>query len=529
LKNWRFCSIIAEILILAKGNIIIMIRKSVFVLLLFFSVLLPVFSNSAANNGENEDKFIIRNISYTIVGKTRENVLSHYLDIKSGESFPTEEDLTAFLEDKLQLISNQRTLAEGNIETTYSRDPKNPGRNFVDLEVYVKDTWNYLILPYPKYDSNTGFLLSLRGRNYNFLGTMETLSLNLDILMPNWTMEDWEYSINGGFALPFYLWGYNWKFSFDENITRIPINTDDPGDPDELLKLNTHAGITMDIPLDSLTWQASVDQYLYINKDGGIDTVGEYVKDADGYYMKTAASFGSSIPTGFDLPLLGELSYSPGIITSFAYKPFDSLSEDRKGYELGGKHGVSAGRINWHGNFRDGASLSADQDLRYNFTTGRWLSNQNAEFQFHKSFGWGGVSSRLKGFSLYNSTSEDIGAPIRGILNDRLDGDAAVFLNLDFPVKIWIWFLDRWFEGHISPFFDYALVKPKNGDFSLDKGWYGAGIEGFAFLKAARSIYLRMSLGVDLEAMLDGALPGDPAPRDGASIYTLFIGLGHHY
>ena len=487
-----------------------MIRKSVFVLLLFFSFLSPVFSDAA--DGEREIKFIIRNISYTIEGKTREDVLSHYLGIKSGGSFFTEEELTAYLADKLQLIKNQRSLAEeeGEIKITLSRDPDDPKLNFVDLEVCVKDSWNYIVLPYPRYDSNSGFLLSLRGRNYNFLGSMETLFLNLDYLKLNTGGS--EYSLNGGFVLPFYLLDYHWKFSFDENVSISP---------DTPLKVYTKAGISLDIPLDSLTWQASIDQYYYLNQDGETDE--------DGYYMKTAARFGSSIPTGLDLPLLGELSYSPGIITSFAYKPFDNLSDDRKGYELGAEHGVSAGRIDWHGNFRDGATLSVDQDLRYNFTTELWLSNQNIEFQFHKAFGWGGFSSRLKGFYLYNSTGTGIGEPIRGILNARLDGNAAVFLNLDFPVKIWIWFLDRWFEGHISPFFDYALVKPENGDFSLDKGWYSGGIEGFAFLKAARSIYLRMSLGVDLEAILDGAMPGDPAPRDGASIYTLFIGLGHHY
>lgn len=478
------------------------------VLLILF--LYPVFADSSSDNEVKNDKYIIRKITYIIEGKTRENVLSHYLDIKPGESFSTEEELTLFIEDKLQLIDNQRSLAEGNIKTIYSIDSNNPGKNFVDLEIFVKDTWNYLVLPYPKYDSNTGFLLSLRGRNYNFLGGMETLSLNLDYIKP--PTGGSEYSLNGGFAVPFYLFGYNWKFDFSENIIITPENP---------LKLYTKAGLSVDIPLDNLTWKASIDQNYYLNQDGEADV--------DGSYMMTAARFGSSIPTGLELPLFGELSYSPGITTSLAYKPFDTLSEDRKGYDLGGDHGISAGRINWLGNFRDGASLSASQNLRYNFTTDLWLSSQNFEFQFHKALGWGGISSRLKGSYLYNSTGTGIGEPIRGILNDRLDGDASVFLNLDFPVKIWIWFLDRWFEGHISPFFDYALVRPENGNFSLDEGWYGAGIEGFAFLKAARSIYLRVSVGLDMEAIFDGAMPGDPAPRDGASIYTIFIGLGHHY
>jgi len=487
-----------------------MVNKTIFLLIFAFVILLPSFSDDLNSNGRDETKYIIRNVTYTIDGNTRENILSHYLDISPGDSFTSKNDLQLYLDDKLQMINNKRSLATGEIKTTYIKDPQNSGRTFVDLEVKIKDTWNYILLPYVKYDSNEGTTVSLKGRDYNFLGSMETLKLNLDYLLTN-SIES-EFSINGGFDLPFYLWGFNWGFGFDEDLTFFQSKP---------LEAYTKTSISMDIPLNNLTWQASVNQEYHLNEDGETD--------ADGYYMRTSARLGSSIPTGLFLPLLGEITYSPGIITSYAYKPFGSLSTDRKGYELGGKYALSAGRINWIGNFRDGSILSVDQDLRYNFTRGLWLSNFDVEFQFHKAFGWGGFSSRIKGFYLYNSTDEDIGEPIRGILNSRLDGNAAVFVNLDFPVKMWIWFLDHWFDGHISPFFDYALVKPNSGRFNLNKGWYSAGLEGFAFLKAARSIYLRISFGVDMQAIFEGALPGDPAPRDGASIYSIFIGLGHHY
>ncbi|MCK5673703.1 MAG: hypothetical protein KAH95_10010 [Spirochaetales bacterium] len=490
-----------------------MLEKSLFVFLVFCTTLLPLYSNDVTGNVEEEPEYIIRNVSYTIDGKTRERVLKHYLDIKSGESFVGESELLTFLDDKQKLINNQRTLAGGSIVTSYSEDPKNPEIIFVDLEVFVKDTWNYILLPYANYNSNDGFLLSLRARNYSFFGSMEKLSMNLDYLKPN--NEKAEYSINGGFKLPFYLGGYNWKFSFDEDLTVSP---------DAPVKVITEAGIAIDIPLNSLTWQASIDQEYYLNEDGETDE--------DGYYMRTAARFGSSIPTGLNFPYLGEVTYTPGIISSYAYKPFGTLSEDRKGYEIGGEHGALAGQVNWYENFRDGIRFSVDQNLRYNYTRELWKSDQEVEIQLHKFFGWGGISSRVQGFYLYNGADndiEEIGEPIRGILNDRINGNAGLFINLDFPVKIWIWFLDRWFEGHISPFFDYALIKPEGGDFTLTDGWYGAGVEGFAFLKAARSIYLRFSLGVDLEAVLDGKLPGDRASRDGEHIYELSLGLGHHY
>ncbi len=494
-----------------------MYQKGITVLIFLVTFLFPLTAEIAANGGGNDIKYVIRDVNYTIEGKTRKSVLIDYLDIKTGEVLEGSEALGAYLDDKRQMIGNQRTLDGGEVVADFFEDPLDSSRMYVDLDVTVRDTWNYIVLPYANYDSNEGFLLSLRGRNYNFLGGMETLEGNFDYVMIFEGNEDYDtkYSLNGGFDIPFYLWDYRWKFSLDEDITVINY-------PDEnLLQNETKIGLSMDIPLEGLTWQAKLNQNYYLNRDGRYDP--------DGYYMRTSGSFGSSIPLGFELPLFGKPDYSAAMITSYNYKPFDSLSMDRRGYDLGAEHGLSAGRVNWVGNFRDGAEISLEQNLRYNFTRELWLSDLDLEFEGHKSFGWGALSSRVQGFYRYHDVEDDAGEPIRGILNQRMSGDAGVFVNLDFPVDIWIWFLDRWFEGHVSPFFDYALLRPEDGSFNLSESWYGGGIEGFAFLKKARSIYLRVSIGLDLEALFGGAGLGDPAPRDGKQIHEIFIGLGHHY
>ena len=477
-------------------------RLIMFVLLLFLYA--AVFSFGG------ESVYSIRDVSFQIDGSTSESVLRHYLNIIPGTEFSGAEELQSYLSEKQQLIANQRTIAEGRIDAFYEPDSGSAGLIFVDLVVIVSDTWNYFILPYAKLDSNTGFLLSLRGRNYNFLGRMKTLAVDLDYT--KLFTSGSEYSAGSRFAYPFYLWDYNWIFDFDGDVTVSSVNP---------LYAYSRFGVTVDIPLDHLTWQASVNQYYYLNEDGA--------DDADGFFMKTAARFGSSIPLGLNIPGVGEVRYSPGIITNYAYKPFGTLSEERKGYDLGTEHELSAGQIDWQGNFRDGTEVSVYQMLKYNFTRRLWLGYSDFEIQYHKAFGWGGFSSRLKGFYLYNDTGEDLGEPIRGVLNNRLDGNGAFYLNCDFPLKLWVWFLDPWVEGHISPFFDVALVKPENGKYNLSDAWYGGGLEGFVFFKDARSIYLRASLGVDLQAVAEGAGLGDPAPRDGASIYEVFIGLGHHY
>ena len=89
--------------------------------------------------------------------------------------------------------------------------------------------------------------------------------------------------------------------------------------------------------------------------------------------------------------------------------------------------------------------------------------------------------------------------------------------------------MSRWFTAQLSPFFDAAYFQYGGEDDDWDPMWYGAGLEGFAYLKSSRSVYLRVSFGVDLQAMMEGGGLSDPAPRDDGQRWELYIGLGHHY
>ncbi len=450
------------------------------------------------------ETYILREITYNVEGTTRESVLNKYLSIEAGTSFNNRQELQSYIDKKNQEILNQRTLSGGEITTTFHTED---GTDvvYVDLDVNVKDTWNYVVLPYPQYDSNTGFTLGFRGKNYNFLGGMETLSLDFDY---NYLVSgETEFNIGSDFKIPFYLAGFKWKLNFSENMTISP---------EAPLKNSTSVGLSVNIPLEHINLIASIKQKYYLNRDGE--------DDLDKYYLRTSARVGSQIS-------LWDVTYTPAIITSYPYKLSGDLSLDRKGYKLGAEHNFSYGSLNWLGNFRDGFKLTFNQDLQYNFTRELWVNTQVLEMQYHKSFGWSGLSSRLRGYYNYNSPGDDndIGAAIRGIKNNRLEGDSALLVNLDFPITFPLGPLKRWFDAHISPFFDYALVKPVDGNFNIAEGWYGAGLEGFAFLNASRSFYARMSFGLDMEAIFQGTGILDEAPRDGSSIWEFKFVVGHHY
>ena len=148
-------------------------------------------------------------------GITQEKLLENYMEIKIGKEFITFEELQAYLLDKQIYLNNKRIFVESTV--SIGRTEKQiDGPDQVYIEVWAKDTWNIIGLPYINYDSNEGLLLSLRGRNYNFLGSMEPLAFNLDYRFTE--EENNLFSFNGDFSLPFIIWERDWVIDLDYNL-----------------------------------------------------------------------------------------------------------------------------------------------------------------------------------------------------------------------------------------------------------------------------------------------------------------------
>ena len=114
--------------------------------------------------------------------------------------------------DRRQVLANQRIFESSDM--TYTLGEEDEGVVLVTLIVSVKDTWNLIVLPYPKYTTNDGFLLSLRARNYNFLGSMETLYLDLNYVYDE--NGDTSFGVGVDFTLPFELGGLDWSVNTDQ-------------------------------------------------------------------------------------------------------------------------------------------------------------------------------------------------------------------------------------------------------------------------------------------------------------------------
>jgi hypothetical protein len=472
---------------------------------------------------------VIDEITWEIHGRTRLWVLKRLLTIEEGLRFTSEQELVLFLLDQQQELINRRELHTSTIEYTITDDGRAerdgvvpeeaPGDQRVRVDISVTDTWNIIALPYARYDSNEGLLLSIRVRDYNFFGTLQDLRIDLDY---EFTDEgDNVVTLSTDFSLPFEMLRREWALVLKQSL----------GIQDGDVDFQLGVGLEYYFDWIGMDWTAAVTQeYRYLSDRD----------DEDGYYLANKFALGSGINLPVHLPGFGRLRYSPEVNSGVNYRP-GGISEDREGVTVGFDHDISAGRFNWIGNYRDGRIFLVGNDNQYNITRDTWdneiygrISTYRALWRRPDPAGWprAGVSSSLSAYYLPDGADEDqdnAAQDARGILNDRMNGDVGVFLNTDAAFTLWT--LKPVFEMQVGTFLDVAYVRDTRGDFhestSFDRKRdlkFGGGISVVGFPLFARSLFIRGSYGVDLDLVIDeGVSPLAGKARE------IFIGLGHHY
>jgi hypothetical protein len=466
-------------------------------------------------------------VEYDIHGSTRLFPLTKAVPVDQQQVFPDKVKFDTYIKDLELQFQNQRVFESANIDVEYAEAEPN-GIIPVKLIIHTVDTWNIIVLPKPGFDSNTGFEIKLKLKNYNFLGSMQVLDADLTYKLDN--QQKSAFSTNVNFNIPFSFKGYAVSWNNELSAT-FPMN--------EIPEYNFKTGLTIEIPIKITNIVFGFDQSVIINdrNDSGL-----YLDNP--YYFQEA--FSSSIPfTLFKLGQMGDLVWAPGasIKTNIAVNgmQYDAL----KGPELSWGHSLSLGRVNWFGNFRRGFNTSLSNTYSYNYFNKNPISsridgNLTGFYSFFDRFG---IYSQLTGFyNFNNSIATSIGGSIRGILNDRISSDTAFSLNVDLPVKvIHANFLEatgvKWtrligFEMQVSPFFDMMLTHDAvtGRYYSFKDGWYSGGFEMIVYPAKMRSLYARISAGYDLREMIinGGKLP-DRSDRDGSITHEYFFGIGLQY
>ncbi|MDR0476230.1 MAG: hypothetical protein LBH43_21510 [Treponema sp.] len=504
-------------------------------LLFPFFFIFPLFTAAAqeedisADGSHSEIVYVIRSIDFAIEGRTRESALAYYGEFKAGERIAGRENFEKYLSEKQQLITNKRNHDHVSIDYTLG-EAEEGGILPVDLLVSVSDTWNFVILPEPKYDSNEGFSLTLKARDYNFLGTMNPLRLDIGYLFSTENKNVFKLSLDSD--TPFYAAGLRWNLNFDNIFNYIV------GDP---LEYKNITGVSVELPAGFTTVTVGIDQYLVINEENGAENKVKYNLSDDrleGAYAATQLYSSWKIPTGFFIDKYGEVKYVPGVSGKIAYRS-GGVDEPRRPI-VSLSQSLGFGRINWIGNYRSGLEASIGNTNNFYFDPNDYLIYINAGVTLHHRFmELLGISSRLQYRHWFHGLKYDAADLIRGFPTNNLRAENMLSINLDLPFRLVRFAPSEWldnrklrlfnFEMHLSPFMDISLMNGYQIPFTGQTGekisfgdiLFGSGFEIIAFPDFFKSFYIRASAGYNMNKIIN--------THNIPKWDELFIGIGHHY
>jgi outer membrane protein assembly factor BamA len=132
-----------------------------------------------ALSAQTAGTFRIDSVTYDISGSTREYPLRRLADIDKKRVFLSQQELDVYVNNLRTKLQNERVFESTSVDVSLGQAGAD-GIVPVSLVVHTKDTWNIIVLPYPKYDSNDGFTIKLKLKDFNFFGSLQTLSADVN-------------------------------------------------------------------------------------------------------------------------------------------------------------------------------------------------------------------------------------------------------------------------------------------------------------------------------------------------------------
>jgi hypothetical protein len=491
---------------------------------------------------DDDRLYVISAFEFNIKGRTRPFALIHNGEFKIGETLKGQASLDEYVRDKTQTLVNQRMLKD-NATVTYSvEEQAEDGSYPVTLTISTEDSWNIIALPRPRYKSDTGLDLSIRARDYNFLGTMNPLRINLGYKYDEEKRSSFQFEVLSN--IPFSAFGYHWEVKFYNFFDYRPM-------VEEPYFYQNVTGLLMELPFRKTTFTFSFDEATILNEENSDrnklskDLGGKYPDFQSGLYMSSRLSTSWKIPTGLFVSRYGELTYTPGISATFNHElPRWELQEIRYGPSMGFSHSLYFEKIDWHTNYREGIATSINNYYGFNF-----YRLKNSDEPLSVSFSLNGtghfiirdffaISSRLmyrQWFYHNPNYYESASDAMRGIADRKISADYMLSLNADFPFRVLIFTPSEWFkrpklsffdfELHASPVIDMALYHDPRTETSFRPKNIAAsgGLELIVFPAFMRNFIVRFGYALNLRELVSaGKFP------DGDNREIYFI-MGHFF
>lgn len=505
-------------------------------------------------------EYRISDIEYIVTsGNTIARLIERNVDIDKNRIFKTEKDLVDYIRDYEVRLLNTRHFQTVKVDFTVDT-PDGSGISPVHVIAEVEDSSHLLIMPYPKYDSNSGFELKLKGRDSNFLGTLNTASMSVIYALSQSSEKELpknKYGLEFSYSYPFQLLSMNSSWNNDASITYF--------DGDEFPEWSISTGFSFSKKLaDRVSLNFGVSEASRSELD--------YIKYDDQYYFTTSANMSLPI-TLVKTDKFGNLTYSPGTSVSYNYDidGINPLNSGLLGPSITASHSISMGRVDWNDyNFRTGLSFSASQSVGHNFAgaQGNLTHSISTEIKAYKGFVYAGFLTDIYAFYNFFGNTSGFGSRLRGIRDDQnfsnknssaTSSQTGIVMNFDMPlnflstdfsaVRNWL-IANLWvpvfhtsenpginkfmklfdIDFQLSPFIDIALFHNAATQtyFSLKDGFYAAGAEVIMFPRFWRSIQFRASVGIDAGRTL-GKFINMEWRNENISKYEISIGVGLHY
>lgn len=466
---------------------------------------------AAAVPAMGDGPYVLRSVDFLVTGRSLPAILLKKIDPYGkliGTVLADRARLEALMEDLRQVLLNERAIASVTVE--YETAPAARGGREAALHFRVVDTWNLVVLPYPRYSSNTGLDLGLRLRDYNFAGSLQTLSVNLDYLLD--AAGQGAFGGHADFRVPLLFLGSAWSAGISQDA-RIPADGSAP--PASVTSLF----LSLEIPGPGFPVTFTATQGVSFNSNALDPALA-----AEPWFLTESLAAAASIS-------LGPFQCAPALSLSMDWRPGTELPfEGRGGVAAALSSTLSWGRVDWRDDLRQGLSVSLDGSCSYGLSDAHFLAGMTLTVAGHTAaFSRIGLAVRLTVLGRFLHASGDdaltgLGSYMRGILDARLAGFQAAFLNLGVPVKLFdfpahLLLGGNWldFGLQLQPFLDTGLLPPAGSR----TDWFqcSGGLEILVFPAAFRSLVGRAGAGWDL---LQAASDGNPA-------YEIFIGLGLMY
>ena len=507
--------------------------KKLFILIMVFFISFPIFSqvDDEIDNQNDNDIYVINSFHFEIDGITRQFALIIAGELYTGEQVVGLSKLEEYVQTKTQLLYNQRVLESVSIEYQIG-DIQDDGRYPVDLTVKIKDTLNIIALPKPNFKSGQGLDLTINARDYNFLGTMSPLRVNVGYKYDQHNRTFFNFMTDSN--IPFKLFDLIWKFKFYNYLEYRP-------DMQKEWHYKNTTGLSLDLPIGKTTLTLEFYESLIYNEansERNIELYPHIGESMDGIYLSSRPFISWKIPTGLEIGKYGELAYTPSLSFAFNHElPKWELDETRKGSSLTFSHNLTFGRIDWHGNFQNGLLFEALNSISYSITNNDTTSHIRFTGVGHHNFdNHFSLSGRLmyRQWFDYDFGYESAGDVLRGIWDSDVKADYMVSFNFDLTMGVMKfrpseWFNVSWFrffnmDFHLNPFIDAAIYRSSviekqypGADFTYKNLLMASGLELIIYPASFRSLFIRASIGINMSTL------------SGLRSNEIFIGMELHY